>query len=431
MVSRRRFLVAGAALGAARSFGQSAPEVLPASGGRRVVIVGGGWGGLAAASRLRRLAPALEVVLVEREAEFRSLPLSNAWLVGWRAAPPPRRDLAALGAAQGWRLLRAEVAAIDRERRRVLTAQGELGYDWLVLATGIDYDYAPWLNDDARAIEATRRLYPAGFVAAELDPLRRKLEDFKGGELLMTVPPGPLRCPPAPYERALMIAWWLKARGIPGRLTLVDAGGGMARFNRTFADRYPDRIRHLTHATVKSLDPFARVLRTEFDELRFDDAIIIPPQRAGRLAQQAGLLESGADGKPGHWVALDPFALHAPGDPRVYPVGDMVGTVSPLFGHYPKSAHMAVRQGQAAAAAIAAQAAGKPAAPALPESICHVFTELDPAQAMRIEASYRHRGDGLIAQTLRQVEERQPRDEDAAWARGLTEEFLGTDGAGD
>jgi NADPH-dependent 2,4-dienoyl-CoA reductase/sulfur reductase-like enzyme len=179
MPSRRRFLAASAALGVATCFGQSAPDLQAASGGRRVVIVGGGWGGLAAASRLRRLAPALEVVLVEREAEFRSLPLSNAWLVGWRTEPPPRRDLAALAAARGWRLLRAEVTAIDRDRRRVLTAQGELGYDWLVLAAGIDYDYAPWLGDDARAIEATRRLYPAGFVATELDVLRSKLEAFK------------------------------------------------------------------------------------------------------------------------------------------------------------------------------------------------------------------------------------------------------------
>jgi hypothetical protein len=74
----------------------------------------------------------------------------------------------------------------------------------------------------------------------------------------MTVPPGPSRCPPAPYERAVMIAWWLKTRKIAGRLLLVDAGGGMPRFNRVFAERYKDQVRHLTHATVKAIDPFAR-----------------------------------------------------------------------------------------------------------------------------------------------------------------------------
>lgn len=211
MTDRRRFLAAGAALATVSRWARAESALAT----RRVVVIGGGWGGLAAASRLRRLAPELEVVLVEREAGFRSLPLSNAWLAGWRKEPPPPLDVASLAAAQGWRLLRAEVTAIDRERRRLRTAQGELGYDWLVLASGIAYDYAPWLDDDERAIEATRRLYPAGWLATELDALRGRLDDFKGGELLMTVPPGPARCPPAPYERALMIAWWLKARGIP------------------------------------------------------------------------------------------------------------------------------------------------------------------------------------------------------------------------
>jgi hypothetical protein len=107
----------------------------------------------------------------------------------------------------------------------------------------------------------------------------------------------------------------------------------------------------------------------------------------------------------------------------VYPVGDCVGRVSPLFGPYPKTAHMALRQGQAAAAAIAAAARGQPPPAALPESVCHVFTELDPAQAMRIEAGYRRRGDGLIAQTVRQVEERQPRDEDLVWMRRMIMEM--------
>ena len=119
-----------------------------------------------------------------------------------------------------------------------------------------------------------------------------------------------------------------------------------------------------------------------------------------------------------------------PGDARVFPVGDAVGRASPLFGNYPKTAHMAVRQGQAAAAAIAAQAQEKAPAQALPESVCHVFTELDPPQAMRIEASYRRRGDGLITQAVRQVEERQPRDEDLDWLRGMAEEVLGPGGAG-
>ncbi|MBI5107849.1 MAG: NAD(P)/FAD-dependent oxidoreductase [Rhodocyclales bacterium] len=420
MTTRRDFLAGGLALAAGRAFGQS-----PGGARQRVVIVGGGWGGLTAAARLRRVAPELELTLVEREAVFRSLPLSNAWLLGRAPEALPRQDYAAVASAMGYRYLQAEVSAIDRERRRVQAGPQALDYDWLILAAGIRYDYAPWLGDDPRAIEAVRRLYPAGYVAGELDVLRRKLDEFKGGDLLMTVPSGPSRCPPAPYERAVMIAASLKSRKITGRLLLVDAGGGMQRFNRVFAERYKDQIQHLTHATVKAIDPFARILATEFDEIRFDDAIIIPPQGAADIVRQAGLLETDAAGRPGAWAGFDPLHLHAVGDERVFLVGDLLGRASPLFGAYPKSAHMAARQGRIVADAIIARSRGVPPAPTLPDSECHVHTAVDPAETMRIEARYRLRGDGLIVQTVRQHEDPQPRGEDVAWGRALYAEMLG------
>jgi NADPH-dependent 2,4-dienoyl-CoA reductase/sulfur reductase-like enzyme len=301
-----------------------------------VLVIGGGWGGLAAARRLRQMAPEFEVTLIEREADFRSLPLSNAWLVGHAGEPMARQDYAMTAAALGYRYLRADAKVIDRERQRVHTTQGMFDYDWLIIAAGIRYDYAQWLGDDARAIEAVRRDFPAGYMAGELDPLKRKLAEFAGGDLLMTVPPGPARCPPAPYERAVMIAAWLKQRKIKGRLLLVDSGGGMQRFNRVFAEHYPDQLLHLTHATVKSIDPFRKTLDTEFDEIRFDDAIIIPPQGAADIVRQAGLIETDAGGRPGSWAAFDPLWLHAMGDPRIYLVGDLLGRASPLFGAFPR-----------------------------------------------------------------------------------------------
>ena len=424
MVSRRRFLAAGVAFGAGHCFGQPLPEMLPASSGRRVVIVGGGWGGLTAARRLRQLVPELEVVLIDRDAAFRSLPLSNQWLVDRTPDALMQQDYAAAARAWGYRAIRAEVAAIDRERRRLHTAQGALGYDWLILAAGIRHDYRPWFGDDARAIDQARREFPAGFMAGELDALKRKLMEFKGGDLLMTIPPPPLRCPPAPYERAVMIAWLLKTRRIRGRLILVDAGGGMQRFNRMFAERYKEQIVHLTHAAVKAIDPFRKTLSTEFDELKFDDAIIIPPQQAADLVWQAGLIETDAAGKPGGWAGFDPLHLHAIGDERVFLVGDLLGRASSLFGQYPKSAHMAAHPGRIAAAEIAARSRGKLPPPQLPESVCHVYTDVEPPEMMRIDASYRLRGDGLIAQTVRQHEDPQPRGEDRLWAQALYAEML-------
>jgi len=427
-VSRRRFLASGAAVGAALGMGASASELLPAGRRRRVVIVGGGWGGLTAARHLSELAPDLDVVLIERGAAFRSLPMSNKWLVGLPSDGRRGQDYATAARAFGYVAIHTEVTAIDRDRRRVVTADGSLGYDWLVLAAGIRYDYAPWFGDDAAAAGQARASYPAGFVANELEAVKRKLAGFESGTLVMTVPPGPYRCTPAPYERAVMIAWMLKRRKLKAKLVLVDAGAGMQAFNRVFAERYRDQIEHLTHAGIKAIDPFRKTIATEFDDLRFDDAILIPPQQAADLAWQAGLVARNAEGLATGWGAVDPVRLHVPGDERIFLVGDLIDRVSPLFGHYPKTGHMANRQGRIVAREIAARAAGRLPEPALPDSICHVFPDVEPMESVRIEAKYHFRGDGVIAQSVRQQGDPQPRGEDAEWAMAMYADFLAAGG---
>ena len=363
-------------------------------------------------------------MLIDKDSGFRSLPVSNKWLVDRTPDALMQQEYYVPARAYGYQAIRAEVNAIDRDQRRIHTAQGELSYDWLILAAGIRYDYSAWFGDDVRAADQARRHYPAGFVVGELDALKRKLAEFNGGDLLMTIPPPPYRCPPAPYERAVMLAWMLKTRRIKGRLILVDAGGGMQRFNRMFAERYKDQIVHLTHAPVKSIDPFKKTLTTDFDELRFDDAILIPPQQAADLVWQAGLIGHDGGGKSSGWADVDPLHLHAPDDERVFLIGDLLGKVSPLFGHYPKTAHMAHQLGRIAAEEVAGRARGKLPERRLPESICHVFTDVEPMEMMRIEAQYRLRGDGLIVQTVNQHEDPQPRGEDLQWAQALYAEML-------
>lgn len=424
MSDRRNFLAKGVAAGALLTIGAPLAALLPGSRGRRVVIVGGGWGGLAAARHLRDLAPELEIVLVERSTTFRSLPMSNKWVTGLDQEVGRSVDYATVAGIRGYALIRAEVTAIDRERRRVVTREGTLDYDWLVLATGIRYDYAHWFGEDGRAAEQARKNFPAGFLADELDALKQKLAGFTGGDFIMIIPPAPFRCPPAPYERAMMIAAMFKRKKIKGRLVIIDPGAGMPAFNRIFAERYKDQIVHLTHASVKSIDPFNKALATEFDDLRFDDGILMPAQQAGDLVRQAGLLALDSDGKSTGWAALDPIHLHARDDERIFLVGDLIGKVSPLFGHYPKSGHMANRLGRIAAREIAGRSRGSVPEPLLPDSVCHVFADVQPLESIRIEAQYRLRGDGVIAQTARQINDPQPRGEDVDWANSMYADFL-------
>ena len=425
MVSRRRFLAAGAALGVAPCFGQSVPDLLPAPGGRRVVIVGGGWGGLSAARQLRARAPELEVVLLEKNPSFFSMPLSNKWLAGLVDEQLLTHDYRAAANAYGYTFLQAEATAIDRDRRRVHTANGALDYDWLVLAVGIRHDYAAWFGEERRAIgEARTRFACAWTPGDEFRALKARLDAFKGGDLVMTVPPPPYRCQLAVYERALVIGHLFKTRAVPGRLTLLDPNPPPQRFADVFEEQYKDQIAVMPHARLKSVDPFAKTVVTEFDDIRFDEALLMPPQQAGDLAWQAGLIGRTAEGKPSGWAAQDPLHLHAAGDERIFLVGDMIDRASPLFGHYPKSGHLASHLGRIAAQEIAARASGKAAGTLLPESSCFVATRMAPLESLRIDTHYRLRGDGLIVQTTQQHFDPNPRGEDAGWAKGMFRDLL-------
>jgi len=426
-------LIGGAGLGWAALPGVAqATSPASAAAAQRVVIIGGAWAGLSAARELRLRAPELDVLVIDRDPILRALPLSTPWLVDRTPERLPRLDRAALAAQLGYRFVAADVQRIARDQRSVVTAQGGIfAYDWLLLATGVSYDYGAWFGADTQAAQATQALYPAGFVASELDLLKQRLQSFTGGNLLINVPAPPSRCPPAPYERAMLLAWWLKSRRIKGKVTVLDAGGGMPRFTRLFGERYPDHIDFQPHTTIRTVDPFARTVSTDDGDVHFDHAMLLPPLCASAVVEQAGLLGQDPQGKPTRWAGVDPLRLRAPLDERVFLAGDLLDTVSPLFGHYPKTAHMATRLGVAAAQQIAARSRDGGGASAtepplaLPHSVCHVWLDADPAEQLRIETQYRLRGDGLLTQAVSQHDNPQPRGEDLQWGLGLYADALG------
>lgn len=394
---------------------------------QRVVIVGGAWAGLSAARELRLRAPELDVLVIDRDPVLRSLPLSNPWLVGRTPERMPRLNRAALAAGLGYRFVASDVQRIDPAQRQVYTTQGVFDYDWLLVSTGLTYDYSDWFGTDQQTVKTAQELFPAGNVAGELDALKQRLQGFKGGNLVINVPAPPSRCPPAPYERAMLLAWWLKTQGIKGKVTVLDAGGGLPRFTRLFAERYPGFIDFHPYTAIRSVDPFARRITTDDGDVAFEHAMLLPPMRASTLVEQAGLCGLDPQGRAVPWAAVDHLHLRSLANERVFLAGDLLGTVSPLFGHYPKTAHMATRLGLCAARQIAARSRGASAEPPvdLPASVCHVWLDADPAEQLRIETTYRLRGDGVIAQAVSQHDNPQPRGEDLQWGLGLYAHALG------
>jgi NADPH-dependent 2,4-dienoyl-CoA reductase/sulfur reductase-like enzyme len=373
---------------------------------------------------LRSQAPEIEVVLIERAAKFRSLPLSNKWLVGQVDGERLTFDYRTAADHWGYCFVQAEVSAIARDKHLVMTNQGNFAYDWLILATGIREDFTAWFGDDQDSADFARTHYPSAYSRAEdLDTLKRKLDSFTRGILLMTLPPAPYRCPPAPYERALLIAGWLEAHQRPAKLLILDPNTPPLGFQQAFEEQYAKRIDYRSQTQIESLDPRRKEVHTEFDEFAFDDAILMPPQQASELVWQAGLVGRDTSGKPTGWAVADPLSLQSVTDERIFLVGDLLDRVSPLFGHYPKSGQMASRQGRIVAQHIAAQIRGKPIPMAFPDSLCHVATRFDPPESVQIETNYRLRGDGEIMQQSHTHHNAQPRGEDLAWLSARFEEF--------
>ncbi|MEY4591955.1 MAG: hypothetical protein RIR18_850 [Pseudomonadota bacterium] len=409
--SRRRFLKAACGL-----VSLAAMQKARASIGR-VVIVGGGWGGLAAA---RQLAPGIDVTLLERQAAFWSRPLSNRWLVGLADGKTLVQDYSTVARRNGYRFQQAEVLSIDRESRQVITQHETLSYDWLIIAAGVREDFSAWYGEDHHAAAFTRLHFPSAFVDGDGHlRLKAKLENFKGGDLVMTIPPMPYRCPPAPYERVGMLAWWMKKQKIKGRLIVLDPNQPALSFERVFRDTYREQVTYLPQSRVQSIDPYKKQIVTDFDTVDFTDAILMPPQQAADIVWQAGLIGRSADGKPTGWAGQHPVHLHALGDERVFLVGDLLDKASPLFGFYPKTGQLAARLGVIAAQQIVARAAGETPPSLLPDGSCYVVNRVEPLEIAQIDTSFRFRSDGLILQSVKQTYYPQAQDEDIHWAKGM------------
>ena len=314
---RRRLLGAGAAL-AATAFAGCAGTSRAAPPGR-VAVVGGGYGGATAARYLKLWGGSVEVTLVERQADFVSCPISNLVLGGSRQMADLTSGYAGLRAA-GVRVLHTEAAAIDVGGRRLrLGNGGELAYDRLVLSPGIDF--IPGQIGGLDEALASGRVLHAWKAGPQTLALRRRIEAMPdGGVFAMCIPRAPYRGPPAPYERACVVAGWLKANKPRAKLLVLDANPEITSKKGLFEaafKAYAGLLEYRPNCELRELA--GDVARLASEDVRADVLNVIPPQRAGDLARAAGLLN--VDDR---WVGVDWLTLEARAAPGIHVLGDAV-----------------------------------------------------------------------------------------------------------
>jgi sulfide dehydrogenase [flavocytochrome c] flavoprotein chain len=415
----RRTIVAGIAVSAL-----AAPSLSRAQSAARIVVIGGGFGGAACARAVKRLDPKLAVTLVEPNRLFTACPFSNEVIAGLRAIEVQQFGYDRIAAA-GVTVIAQAAAKIDPEKRIVMLADGtSLGYERLVLSPGIDFRFDALEGYD----EAASLKMPHAWKAGEQTLLLRKqieaMED--GGTVALAVPANPARCPPAAYERASLIAHYLKAKKPRSKVLILDAKDTIPQqrlFENAWKEFYGDMIERISLSQggrVTSVDPKSNMIVTEFGNYTPQVANVIPPQKAGRIADIAGAAD-----KTG-WCPIDPVTFASKLLPNVHVIGDAC-----LGGGIPKSASAASAQGKACAAAIVNLLAGKAPEPPRLTGIC--YNVVAPDYAFSLAGVYQPKDDLFVeaegggASAVDAPREARKREADDAqtWYRTLTVDAFG------
>ncbi len=375
-LDRRGFLKAGGvaalSLAGCASLGRARP---------RVVVIGAGFGGATAARYLRRWAPEIEVVLVEREAAFVSCPVSNLVLAGYRTMADITLGYAGLERA-GVRLVRDEATAVDVERRTVHLARGgALVYDRLIVAPGVDFIFEDMPHYRA-AMQAGHVLH-AWKAGPQTLALRRRLEEMPhGGVFVLSIPLAPYRCPAAPYERACVVASYFQRAKPRAKVLVLDANPDVTSkaplFKRAWAELYPKLIEYRPSSIAVDVDPRARVVNCELEDVKGDVLNVLPPQRAGDIARRAGLITAND-----RWCETDWRTMESVVAPRVHVLGDSTLAAAVM----PKSASMANQHAKLAASAIAALTEGRAPNPD-PKIINTCYSYVSETEAIHVDTVY-------------------------------------------
>jgi len=375
VLSRRHFLATLSGLAATLfvkpAIGQTLSE---AKARKRVVIVGGGFAGTTAALALRKLAPKAEVVMIEKGPAFISAPSALEYLFDMVSWSEITRNYKAL-TSRGIQVLRAELLAIEPRRHVVQTTVGPLDYAFLVLATGIRL-----ASEEIAGLKENPQVNSSLYDRSNLAELRRRIQDYRGGSVLLSIPPAPLQCPPAPYEFALLFAERIRQKKLQGKIILLDSHTNpqppsLSRAIEQAFQRNQDIIEYVPSARVTTLDVSSkRVITEDGEKFPYDFLSLIPPHRAARFIQEA---ELSLQGDP--FADVDPFTFRSKRFETIYALGDAARTP------YSRTASSAAQSAQICAREIAKSLGRKITVPSSFQSVCFPYVSSREALSLKID----------------------------------------------
>jgi sulfide dehydrogenase [flavocytochrome c] flavoprotein chain len=373
-LTRREFLKASGM--SVALLGTSGVSSFAAEAKRRVVVIGGGWGGATAAKYIRLSDSTIDVTLLEPNKEFISCPFSNLVLSGVESLQNLTMNYNGLR-KHGVRIRHEAATAIDAGKKRVRVGKDYLEYDRLVVSPGIDFQWDQ-VEGLAQAKDSVLHAWKAGPQTVQLAKQLQSMKD--GGVVVMTVPPVAYRCPPGPYERASLIAWYLQTRKPKSKLIVLDANKDIVSktglFKAVFKD-YPN-LDYRPSQKVEKIDVSTKEVTSETgDKVKYDVVNLIPPQRAAAIAVEADLV--GGDKR---WCEVDHVTYESVKQKNIHVVGD-----STIGLPVPKSGNVANAMGKICAAAVDHLLKGKEPPVIPPGNTCYSW--VNDKEAIAVVNSYK------------------------------------------
>jgi len=297
---------------------------------KHVLILGAGFAGLELASRLSEsLADEVRVTLIDQNDSF-SFGFSKLDVMLGRRAPAdirvPYREIS----KEGVEFRQERVTSIDPEGRRVDTDADAYEADILAVALGADYDFAATPGFEAGGFEY--------YSVAGAERLRDVLPDFESGRIVIGILGHPFKCPPAPFEGALLVHDLLTERGVRDA-TEIRVFGPMAapvpvtkEVSQAFLEILSERrIEYVPKQLVVRLDPRAKeAVLAGGETVPYDLFIGVPIHRVPEVVERSGLAVDG-------WVPVDRVNL-ATRFPGVYAIGDLAGLPMAKAGVFAEAA---------------------------------------------------------------------------------------------
>lgn len=331
-----------------------------ASAAYRVVIVGGGFGGATCANYLKHFDSTIDVTLVEPNKEFVTCPFSNTVLAGLHDMDFITNNYDGLRDVRQVNVINDMAVDIDATKKIVSLKSGKkLSYDRLVISPGIGFKWDLIEGYD----EAASTIMPHAWKAGKQTVLLRKqLETMKdGGVVVIAPPPEPFRAPPAPYERASLIAYYLKKTKPKSKILIVDSNKTFAKqslFEAGWKKLYPGMIEWVSGSDVGRIeraDTGSMELFSSSGQVFKGEIInLIPPQQANTIAINSALTDK--DG----WCPVNQKTFESLKQKDIHVIGD-----ASIAGDMPKTGHAANTQAKVCAASIVSDIRGV----AIPEMV--------------------------------------------------------------